>query len=270
MESTLTLKLSDLLSQVGYFRGYGLGADKGDRAWTDRQELLLKQDVDSGLRRFYYPPPVPPATTPHNWSFLKPVATLDIADGEQSVALPDDFGGFEGEVTLSDSTSSSLVFASIPLVGIGTIHKAYAEFPEASGRPQMVALSPNKGTGTARSTRTDLWVFPETDADYTFQFQYYLLPAALTTAFPYYYGGMAHAETVLESCLLIAESRRDDVPLQACVHFGTFMAQLAASVHVDSRNKPQLLGYNGDRSDGSLRRGYLRNFPGVTVNGVLY
>ena len=273
VESTLSLKLTDLLSQVGLFLGYGRGADKGDPPWTSRQSALLQGFVDSGLRQFYFPPPVPPDTTPHDWSFLKPVATLAFPNATQHVTLPDDFGGFEGQVSLLAPTSASTQSCwAVPLVSIGMIHQRYAELPQASGRPMMCALSPNKGTTPTRGTRQDLWVFPTTDTNYMFQFQYYLLPDALTAQNPYYYGGMAHSDTVLESCLLIAESRLDDVPLEQCVHYSTFMGRLASSVHVDSRNKPQSLGYNRDRSDTRWRRWdrVWENWPGITVNGVQY
>jgi hypothetical protein len=97
---------------------------------------------------------------------------------------------------------------------------------------------------------------------------YYVLPAMLTSGVPYPYGGATHAETILESCLAVAEQRLDD---SAAVHSSKYRMCLEASVMADRRHRPQLLGYNGDRSDG---RGRLtprdRYENGVTYNGVQF
>ena len=53
------------------------------------------------------------------------------------------------------------------------------------------------------------------------------MPDYLSTPFPYAYGGAEHAETILESCLAVAELRLDDM---AGPHNQQFMARLAASI----------------------------------------
>ncbi len=81
------------------------------------------------------------------------------------------------------------------------------------------------------------------------RFQYYLLPDYLTTNYPYALGGMAHAETVLESCLAVMEERLDDITRGQGPHGIAFMGRLAASISMDRKSKAQTLGRNRDGSD---------------------
>jgi hypothetical protein len=192
---------------------------------------------------------------------------MDFAQGTSVIPLPDDFGGFEGYLTLS--ATASQVSWPIPLVSEARVRQQYAELPIAAGRPLIAGLQPIKGTTSVASQRFQLLIFPVADQEYTLSFQYYLLPDCLTPAYPYVYGGMAHAETVLESCLAIAEERFDDA---SGVHAQKFMERLVASISMDRKSKPQKLGYNGDRSDRHMgwHRDWLHWENLVQVNGVQY
>lgn len=265
MEPTLSLKVSDLQAEVGLFLGWGKGADFGDPAWTSRQEAVIVSVVKSGLRQFYFPEPLDGGAS-YDWSFLKPVATLALASGATVMPLPDDYGGFEGQITLAADAGQS--YWPIELIPIGTIYAQQSRLPSTSGRPLYACEEPLRGAAALQGQRFQLRFWPTADADYSVRFQYYLSPDALTGATPYAYGGSQHAETILESCLAIAEQRVDDA---ADVHTKKWQMRLAASVSIDRRNKPQKLGYNGDNSDGwwySNRR--LWGLDPVTVNGVEY
>ncbi len=267
MESTLSLKYADLVGEVGLFLGYGRGEAFGDQKWTTSQKAAIDSCVKSGLRQFYFPPPLSQTGVSYDWSFLKPTVTASLASGLDAMALPDDFGGLEGEVTVL--AAGSQVYAPVALTGEGMIRELYSADPTKTGRPERVAIRPLKGTSVGKGQRFDLFVFPTADQAYTLQFQYYILPDYLSDAFPHTYGGMAHAETILESCLSIAEQRLDD---RATVHSMKFQERLAASISLDRRNKPQKLGYNRDLSDGmaygDVRDQHWRS-P-ITVNGVQY
>ena len=269
MESSLSLKRSDLAGEVGLFFGFGRGADNGDTAWTTQAAAAIYSCVDSGLRNVYYPSGSEGVPAGYEWSFLKPYATLELAEGESVLALPDDFGGIEGDITVQTPQARS--WWPISLVGPGMVYQRTAELSETTGRPCMACLEPIKGTTATQGQRQQIRFWPLADQDYTVQLQYYLLPDALTAAFPYALGGMAHAETILESCLAVAEQRLDDM---AGVHTMKFRERLQASVAFDRKLKPQNLGYNGDRSDQrhvGLRGGvYRRDWGQVTVNGVPY
>ena len=238
-ESTLNLKKTDLEQKVGRFLGYGDGITK---AWTVNQTAGVRDCVESGLRRFYYP------TEPYSWSFLRPTATISLLSGEQTVTLPDDFGNPEGDITIT--TTGGQTWWPLQLVGEGQLRNRYSQSPSTTGRPIAVALRPQKGTELLRSQRFEFFFWPIADQDYTLECVYSLLMDALTSTHPYCYGGAAHAETILESCLAVAESRLDD---SMTVHALEFQRRMAASIALDRRSKPAHLGYNGDRSDNVRR-----------------
>lgn len=268
MESTLALKRSDIAGRVGVFLGWGAGTDNGDTAWTSRQEREINFIVDSGLRQFYNPPPVDGIV--YDWSFLRPHVSLTLASGARSLDLPDDFGQPEGMVYVS--TDSTREPCPLQFVNSGQIKQAYSAASDASGKPMLVAMEPVRGTTATEGQRFQLLVYPEADAEYTLELAYYLLPNALSGSRPYAYGGMAHAETILESCLAIAEQRLDDA---MDVHTKKWQERLLASIAVDRKLKAQQLGYNGDASDGkfadwrSSYRHFVNEAP-VTFNGVSY
>lgn len=262
MESSLSLKLSDLEAEVGLFLGYGRGEDFDDTPWSDHQAAAIASCVRSGLRQFYFPPPLQGAV--HEWSFLKPTATLTLASGDTTVDLPDDFGGLEGPLAVfaEDATRPWIV----PVTGL--VRQVTGDGTE-TGYPKYAEIEPLKGTGSQRSSRYRLAFWPTADEDYTIKLKYSILPEALTGDRPYAYGGAPHAETILESCLAIAEERLDDMQ---GVHKAKFAERLLASLHQDRKARPQALGYNADRSDGSAR-GWRRRRDSdftVTFDDVVY
>lgn len=263
-ESSLALQYKDLKAEVGLFLGYGRGAEFSETTWSTAQTTTIDSIVRSGLRQFYWPPPEAPGRPGYDWSFLKPSVQLGLASGATVVTLPDDFGGFEGQIAL---VSSGQIPCPIPLVGEGLVRQKHAELT-TEGKPQIAAVQPLKGTGTTAGQRFQLYVWPTADAAYTLAFTYYVNPEWLDTAFPYHWGGAMHSETVLESCLAIAEQRLDD---RAEVHTAKFRERLAASIQADRKLKPQVLGMNLDRSDGRYydRKDHLSQYS-VTVRGVQY
>jgi hypothetical protein len=267
-ESTLSVALTDLQQEVGFFLGYGRGTGGGGTAWDTPQTNAIASCVKSGLRQFYFPGPVPGvAEAGYEWSFLRPTATLALASGDSTVTLPDDFGGLEGEVYLV-STGSAAAWP-VKQVNDGMLLNRYNLLPTTTGKPQMLAVRWTKGTGSTAGQRAEFYIWPKADADYTLTFDYYILPDALTTGAPYAYGSAVHAETILESCLAVAEARLDDAQTN---HAERFRERLAASIVHDRRSKPQSLGYNRDLSDGrnGLSRRWLHEQSGVTVDGVQY
>ncbi len=265
-EPTLSLTKADLEAEIGAFLGFGRGTLYAENVWTDEQTRAIQAIRASGERQFYYNPALPDLGIPagYDWSFLKPVSTASLAQNVPTVPLPDDYGGFEGQITISQSGQA---FVPIDLVGIGMIYGKFASSPTSSGRPQMACAEPLKGTSGTQGQRFQLRVWPTPDTNYTLQFQYYVNPDALTTARPYMYGGAQHAETILESCLAIAEQRLND---KMMVHTEKFKERLLASINIDRRSKPQTLGYNHDRS-WRHRHTHARpwDFPPVFVNGSL-
>lgn len=266
MESTLSLQYNDLVGDVGLFLGYGRGAAFDDPAWTKPQQNVIDSIVKSGLRQFYFPPPLEGSDSSYDWSFMRPVGTADLPSGATIVPLPDDFGGFEGQITVVAKKSTSMW--PIDLVNENRIRQMFSTQPDVKGRPIMAALVPLKATTSTAGQRQNMIFFPLADQEYTIQFAYYILPDYLNQAFPYAYGGMAHAETIREACLKAAEEFLDDA---SGVHAALFQQRLAASISMDRRNKPQKLGYNRDASDyPDITRRDLHYQNLVTIYGVQY
>ncbi len=263
MESTLALTKDDLEAEVGFFLGHGRGVHGAERVWTAKEQNAIDSCIKSGLRNFYFPPPMEGVI--YEWTFLKPVATLTVPEGERDVPLPDDCGaGIESQITAT--VGGSTCFAAIPVTGEGRIRQLYAETPDMTGAPQLAAITPLKGTTATRGQRFQLSLYPEADADYELTFAYHVVPGALDGTRPYHYGGAAHAETILESCLAVAESRLDDT---AGTHKAMFMERLNASIMLDRKSKPGNLGYNGDRASereliSRRQNGLVFSFDGVT------
>lgn len=241
MESTLNLTLDDLRAEVGSFLGWTRTA----AMWTADKLVEINAQVSSALRKFYFGAKVGMDEPIHNWTFLKPVSTVGITSGVNTAALPDDFGGFEGMVTVVRSGSSG-GFAPVKIVHEEMLRAQYAAAANISGRPAMVAESQIKGTGLTKSNRVQLFVYPVPDADYTFSVPYYILPNFLTTENPYPYGGAAHAETMKAACRASAELYLDNAPGSESANY---LQCLAASISYDRRHQPKSLGQNFDSSD---------------------
>ncbi len=264
MEPSLNLAYNALMGETGMYLGYGRGAQNGDVAWNANQQKTIDSIVASGLRNFYYPSA--PQGMTINWSFLKPTVTLTLTVAANTLALPDDFGGIEGQITLLAPNNTT--WFPIDICNEGQIRVNFSAYPVISGRPLKAAVQPIKGTGSLQSQRFQLFYFPAADTAYVIQFQYYVNPDYLSGAFPYAYGGPPHAETLLESCLAIAEQRLDDM---ASVHSQKFQERLIASAMYDNKFKAQILGQNGDNSDYGGWWPWRNHYcDQIKFNGVFY
>jgi len=264
-ESTLSLSVTDLKSEIGHFLGYGRGTAFGERAWTTVQTNNITAALKSGLSQVYTPPPVRPGDVCHTWSFLTPYASITLPSGSAIAPLPDDFGGFNTPIVVA-SENRGLV--ELPLTNEALVRQQYAINADTTGRPLMAAEQPLKGTGPTSGTRSNLYVWPLADGDYTLQFGYKYLPDALTGDLPYPPGGSEHAELFKASVIAAAELQFDNEPGPRMM---MFMQRLEASIAVDRRRKMQSLGRNADHSDTPMRGRYARYYrlpyAGVTYNG---
>lgn len=268
-ESTLSLAVTDIQAKVGAWAGWGRGANFGETAWTVQQQAALDDFTQSGLRRFYYPKPQEGSRESYCWTFLRPTTTLTFEAGASTVPLPDDFGGLEGPITLI--SSSGIIWGPVQIFNPGQVDEKYGVMPTTSGRPRMASVQWNKGTTQVAGQRAQLYLWPLADTLYNLRLQYYVLPDYLTGNAPYALGGMAHVETILESCLAVAEERLDDFPEGTGPHGVAFQNRLLASISVDRRSKAQTLGYNGDNSDGRhWNRGDNHVQNPITFAGVQY
>jgi hypothetical protein len=234
-----TLLYGDLKGQSGQFLGHGRGAAFGEKAWDARKTAEIESCVQSGYFRVLKPPIVKGQTSAHNWSFLHPSGSVVTVSGQATVLLPSDFAGLEGAVGVEDGVALRQASEAM-------IRQMHSANTSATGAPIAFALTIDKSTTPMSVQRQRFYVYPTPDDAYTLTFTYYCLPDELSDAKPIPLGGPELSEVILQSCLAVAEERRDGV---RGVQYMAFMEQLAAAISHDRNRQPANLGYNRDRSD---------------------
>jgi hypothetical protein len=149
MEPTSSKKKSDFEDELALVKGFP--SDKA--TWGPTRAAVIANCIKSGVDRFY--------KCGYAWSFLKPFATLDFLDGETTVALPDDFGGLEGKIYILDTSSRR----PVPVANPGIVEQMHAQIPDTTGVPQVASIRTIKGTSLTKSSRQELYLFPEADDD---------------------------------------------------------------------------------------------------------
>lgn len=193
--------------------------------------------------------------------FSESTATVT-ADGDYD--LPTNYGGIDGDLTFGATEG----YRRIPVAGEGQV-RALRMSGVTTGRPQYAAIQPKTSDG-ADGQRFRIMFWPTPDAVYNLTYRYNVLTDKLSTANPYPLGGMAHSETILQSCLAVAEQRVDDSPGN---HAQKFAERMRASIEHDRKaSTPEFLGYNRDRSDEDYEDGRHRHQEWVkaTVGGLQY
>ena len=299
----MAVSRSELEEEVGRFLGWGRNAPTSGDAGDDIDAI-----VDRGLRQFYYPGVLPGETTVHEWSFLKPVATISTngpyssstitvsngvvalastspasnwpswaAEGTLSVAnedyevsvrdsdnqitlidtsvsiaagtsyqlrhdeltLPSDFAGIVGPLTYSRDSQER----DIQVVSESYIRAVRQDRPQTEDAPIYAAVRPVSGSTYGNTYQLLVWPCP--DKAYRINYRYNV--EVTETAI---YGGIPHNETIMASCMAIAEIY---APEQSNRHRDIYRDLLAGSVMFDRKaNATEYFGYNSDNSDDPL------------------
>lgn len=257
-ESTLSLGYPDIASEVA--KKLGLPTDAADRSAA---EIALIDDImQSGVRQFYFPPILPGEEHVHQWSFLKPTTTLATVADDYDYDLPDAFGYIDGELTFAASDNQG---GPLKKVGEGQIRVWREAGGDDSGVPSFYAVRPKSATAGTTGQRWELLLWPTPDAIYTLSYKYAALAGAISTGSPYPLGGMSHAETVLQSCLAVAEMR--DMGVHGPEWEG-FIDRLRTSVSLDRSHAPEYFGFCGDPGIVSQERSRIDGY--VSYNSVNY
>lgn len=241
MESSLNLTWADLKAEVAGYLGWG----RTSTAWDANKVEEIKRLVQSALRKFYFAAQAKPDDPVYGWTFLKPVADVQLVTGSATADLPDDFGGFVGLATVALAGQSG-GYSPLQQRHDEQVRALYAACPTVNGRPQFYAEKQVRGTSTLKSQRSQLYVYPIPDVDYVVTLAYYILPNYLTEANPFPYGGAAHAETMKAAVRAAAELYLDN---KEGVETANYRQSLAASITYDRRHQPKSLGPNIDLSD---------------------
>ena len=257
MESTLSVAFTELQSELGAYAGYGRGLPD-DVAWNATQQSRITAALKSGMRKFYF--------CGHTWSFLRPTASVTFVSAASTVALPDDFNGLNGTVSITNSSNTAIW--PLNIVGEGVVREAYNLDPTATGWPTMISRRPLKGLSATQGQRDEFYIYPAADQNYTLTFCYSIAPDYLTGNRPYAYGGPAHAETLLQACKAAHELAMEGKLGEQNAEFARL---LEISVAEDSRKGPQDLGRlrcDDDAELSVIRR--IAEDAQVTFNGVAY
>ena len=153
------------------------------------------------------------------------------------------------------------------------------------GVPEYAALiNKTVASNTTTGQRFQMMVWPIPDAVYSIRYNYSVItntvmsdssgdevvdddPVPQDTIIPV--GGALHGETILASCLTVAEQLVDEFNNPGKMQ-ARYMERLAASINLDRRsNLPDYFGYNGDNSDSRSFDPGRRKQP-VTFNNVEY
>lgn len=262
-ESTLSLTLLDYKRAVADYLGFG----RDETVWSANELAQVVEYVKSGLRQFYNPPLLPGRATPHEWAFLRPTTTLAVSEDDADYDLPDAFGGFIGGMVFSGDDN---VAGEVIVTTLGEVLRRRSLPSDATGPPSVAATRPKTGVG-ATGQRWELLLWPTPNGDYTLTYRYQIIPDHIPADAQYPWGGEQHAETILASCLAVAERMDERAEQTKRVYF---LERLAASIAVDERQAGEFIGSPQGRWAGggfgglqSLRQAYL---PPITYNGVLY
>lgn len=143
-ESSLSIGLPDLKSQVGFYLGYGRGVDT---PWNANQLAEILGVVQSGVRRVYYPPSIPQLQVQgYEWSWLRPNEFLSIYGRYNTGTI----GIVSGVVTLIGGVFPSWS-ASGYLVVVNAPHQGQVASRDSDTQITLVDTTVNVPTGTAYS-----------------------------------------------------------------------------------------------------------------------
>jgi len=239
-EPTSTYSYGDLARIISRFLGYGY-----DLTTLSAEKTVDIDDIiQAGLNQFYFPPPLEQGRPPHRWSFLAPTYTLATVANDAAYDLPDNYGGMIGQDLTYGADESYHTVTIIP----EPLLRRHQQGSTATGRPQYAAVRPKSHDATT-GQRYEILFWPTPDAIYNLSFAYNVMLDKLSSANMYPLGGSVHKESILESCLKVAESRFEDNP---GIHANLFLERLAASIGYDraSGHTVEYFGYAGDNSEG--------------------
>ena len=258
-ESGLSLGYADFCSEVGFYLGYGRTSGN----WSATQTTEIDNYVQSGIRRVYFPPAIqglPPDMLGYEWSWLRPTTTLTTVDATGDYDLPDDLGRIVSMFYYPAAEYKS----PIQQVSIGRL-LALRSGCDLSGYPYYFAtrfVAEDRTTGS----RQEVLFYPEPDDAWVLSYEYEAYSGPLSDSYPYPLGGMKMSETILESCLAVAESRRDETP---GIHFQTFQALLIDAIQRDKKQGAKNFGQMGDTTEEGtvFRRGYTGTTYSIVYKG---
>jgi len=198
--SSLRLTYQNIYDRVSHF--LGLTPEGTTPTGTN---LTTCQDIcQRGLRRFLYPIDIRTGDY-WEWSFLSPVHTVNLLEGNWRYHLPEDFSSIITDPTYSEDDNFKQMTKTSPdnimnLMASGEIDYA----------PYYYCIV-TSDYDTEIGEFEEIWFYPKPDSTYRIQFYYKSDPSKATNADEFLPGGVKSTEAILENCLAVAESQEDEV-----------------------------------------------------------
>ena len=253
--------------------GRHIGAGPNPSAWSHGQEQLIAEALRRAKRKVYNPPLVMGERYPHDWSFLRPIGTIQTEAGVHSYDLPLDFAQMYGPLT--HATQGSTLYPAINFVGEHIIRQLLQR-QETTARPDRAAVRV-KPKGEDTSTQYELLLWPVPDDSYTIDFRYRVNPdTSEANSLPALvermdlHGGDRYSEMFLEAAFLSAD---EIMGVKRSVHEERFLRAVMNAVGSDRlTSAPDSMGYNGDPSSRRQWTGDWHEYDEnvVTYNGSMY
>lgn len=228
-EPTLSLTRDQVRQRIALFLGFGMRIEDWDADQVQQIDLVLTD----GLGRFYRP--VTEGKTVYEWSFLKPTASLTLIVGTSTYDLPDDCDGAVDRFFLTTGADPG------PLLQIPVDELLIQQANDSNtGTPKYFAVRPKAGgPNSLISRRWEVIFFPTPNEAATARYHYPVNPDAPGTGAnnPYLLGGSAHSQTIVASCLAVAEMLLK--PMSTAMG-EEFARRMAASIAADERITEQI------------------------------
>ena len=215
-----------------------------------------KTIAERGLRRFLYP--IDASTgTPHEWSFLRPLYTINVISDKWKYQLPEDFSSIITDPTYGDDENFAQMVKTSPDIilnlraaGVENYAPFYYCIVDTSFDPAIGEFS-------------EIWFYPEPDSGYPVQFFYKADPTRPSNAADYLPGGVKATEAIIEACLAVAEQNDDNMSTQ---HHTALADKLIQELIII--DKQQESGqFIGNLYDNNKRVFYERDRANFTVYG---
>lgn len=196
-------------------------------ALDETSKDVVDDIINDGYERFLNPLPIAGEKRSHKWGFLRPYREIVTEDGTQDYALPSDFGGLDSRLYYDSSSNRPVPVRKTDAARIEMLRQRNTS--SFTGYPKEFAVVSNYPVGKD-GTGSLLMLWPTPDAAYTLRFRYFVLSLELSDENPVPACDAFHNQTLIESCLAVAEERLED---QQSMHSKNFMERLIASVHHD-------------------------------------
>jgi hypothetical protein len=229
--------------------GREAGFDRDPVNWTAEQTVDVWDLLRNAVNQVHRPPRLPGEIAAYQWSFLRPMLTVQLRAGVEDYDLPKDFAYLDGRLYF---IAQDRAVVELQRVNEGRIlerrQRTWSNSPQYY--PQLFAICIKESTRVTEQIY-ELKIWPRPDADYTVRGRYHARIAFVPDDAMVPLGGQEHAELFRASCMDLVEQMLDD---DRGRRHDQFLEQLAASIDFDRKaSTPATMGYNWDPRD---RRDY--------------